>query len=306
MTPRTDTALPSLDQLHTPGPVATQRLRNVLRLNAATSLLGGIAAVAVPFTLDRLLGTGQTGWIRIVGLGLAIYAVDLLILAGGRVRTLHRWVPLVVGADAAWVAATGFGVAAGWFSPPGTAAMVATAGAVGTFAVLQSRHHRAMGPVPDRDPVPPVEIASVSAAVPYDPAVVWQVLTDHELYGTLAANLGAVRATAPNGPGLARTCSNRRGQEWHEQCTLWNEGERFEVAVDTSDYPYPLQVVRGAWWLRPAADGSTTVGMQFAFQPTRTVRGRAFAIVMQAAFPLVLRRILRGWRRAAAALAAGS
>lgn len=39
--------------------------------------------------------------------------------------------------------------------------------------------------------------------------------------------------------------------------------------------------------------------MAFAFQPEPTQHGRLFAIVMQALFPAVLRRILRGWRDAA-------
>ena len=47
--------------------------------------------------------------------------------------------------------------------------------------------------------------------------------------------------------------------------------------------------MRGAWWVEPGWQGAgTRVGMQFAFQPSPTVRGRLFALCMQAAFPLVL------------------
>lgn len=60
--------------------------------------------------------------------------------------------------------------------------------------------------------------------------------------------------------------------------------------------------MRGAWYVEPSEDAqSSTVGMQFAFQSTATLYGRVFAIAMQLAFPLVLRRIARGWRSAAQA-----
>jgi hypothetical protein len=300
MTPPTDAPTPTLDQLHTPGALSTQRLRNVLRLNGATSMLGGLIAAVAPQTLDGLLGTGHPAWVRLVGLGLSLYALELLVLAGGRARTLARWTPAVVVADAAWVAATGVGIVAGWFSFPGAITMALVGGTVGAFALRQHRQHQAMGLPVTPDISPALEIASITASVPSSAAAVWSVITDHELYGALAPNLGSVHATAPDGSGLTRTCTNRRGHPWHETCTLWNEGERFEVQVDTAGYPYPLQTVRGAWWMSPVTATETRVGMQFAFRPDASLQGRVFVAVMQAAFPLVLRRIIRGWTNAAA------
>ena len=66
--------------------------------------------------------------------------------------------------------------------------------------------------------------------------------------------------------------------------------------MDTSDYPYPLVEMRGSWSVRPDRAGSSTVELDFRYQAAATLKGRAFAIVMQAAFPVVLRRIMRGWR----------
>ena len=273
----------------------------MLRLNGATSLVGGLVGAVAPAALDRLLGTGHTGWVRFVGLGLVFYALDLLVLAGSRVARVSRWTPFVVGADVAWVSASIAGVAAGWFSGPGSAVVLMVGLAVGGFAWHQQRalaELRTSTQVAPVDESPPFEIAEVRAQVDAPVSTMWAIITDHELYGRLAPNLGGVRATAPDGPGLTRTCSNRAGEEWHETCTLWDPGRRFAIEVDTSRYPYPLQAMLGEWSVRPCAGGSE-VSMRFAYRSTRGLRAGAFALVMQAAFPLVLRRILGGWRREA-------
>ncbi|MCA9711639.1 MAG: hypothetical protein KDK70_37735, partial [Myxococcales bacterium] len=91
-------------------------------------------------------------------------------------------------------------------------------------------------------------------------------------------------------------------KQWDETCTLWDDGRRYEVSVHTGNYPYPLTEMRGAWFVEPAGDGeASTVGMQFAFQPEATLRGRAFVVAMHLVFPIVLRRIVGGWRRAVSA-----
>jgi len=300
----TTTGLPSISTLHSPARRSAQRLRNTLRVNAATSMAAGLALSVAPETLDRVLGTGHAGWVRVVGVGLVVFATDVAVVAGTRASNLTRWSSVIIGADLAWVATSVATIAAGWFEPYGAALVTATAAMVATFAMLQWRHlARLRHTTPTEiDEQPPIEITAVTTSIEAPSDRVWSVITDHDLYGRLAPNLTAVAATGTDGPDLTRTCTNRNGQEWHETCTLWDEGHRYEVAVDTSSYPYPLTQMRGAWYVEPASDDqSSTVGMQFAFQPTPTLYGRVFAIAMHLAFPLVLRRITRGWRRAARA-----
>ena len=55
------------------------------------------------------------------------------------------------------------------------------------------------------------------------------------------------RSSAEAGEPLRRRCTNTTGQDWQETCTVWDEGRRFAVDVDTSDYPYPLRLMRGLW-----------------------------------------------------------
>jgi hypothetical protein len=88
-----------------------------------------------------------------------------------------------------------------------------------------------------------------------------------------------------------------RGEQWSEKCTLWEPAHRYEVAVDTTNYPYPLAEMRGAWFVEDASPGRVRVGMDFRFRPRKGVWGRSFAAAMHAAFPPVLNQIMRGWRR---------
>ena len=286
----------------TPKRRAAQRLRNALRLNAVTSALGGAIAAIVPGVLDGILETGMPGWVRVAGLGLVVFALDVAVVAGSRTSWLSRATPFVVIADGAWVIASAATIGLGWYSTPGAAVVGGVAVMVGAFAVTQAQRlcvTRRIGAEHWIDESPPVEVAHSERRIPAPSGTMWSIITDHELYGSLAVNLGTVEATGANGPDLTRTCSNRGGRSWDEACTDWVDGARYEVAVDTSDYPYPLTVMRGSWWVQPVRDGASVVGMDFRYQPDASLRGRVFAVVMQAGFPVVLRRILRGWEREA-------
>jgi hypothetical protein len=35
----------------------------------------------------------------------------------------------------------------------------------------------------------------------------------------------------------ARVCTNDRGGQWAERCTLWDEGTRYRMTVDVGSYP---------------------------------------------------------------------
>ena len=100
-------------------------------------------------------------------------------------------------------------------------------------------------------------------------------------------------------PAFQRSCTDASGRSWSETCTLWEPGRRFDVDVDTSDYPYPLAQMQGSWRVEPADPNGSTVGMTFAFQPTPGIRGRPLVAVMHLTFPPILKRIVRGWIRVA-------
>lgn len=281
--------------------VAAQRLRNTLRINAGISTLTGLVLLAAPGRLADLIGTGHPGWIRFVGTGLVLFAADVAAVAGARLRRLLVFAPAVIAADIAWVVATIGTVAARWFNPAGVAVVADVGVVIATLGWRQTVHWRRTRRLAGKrldliDESPPIEVFRTAGPVPAPARDVWAVITDHDLYGRLAPNLSGVRVLTGNGPDLVRTCSNTKGQTWTETCTLWDDGHRFDVDVHTDGYPYPLQVMRGSWWVEPDGAHHSIAGMDFLLQPRSGLRGRLFAAAMQAAFPFVLRRILRGWR----------
>jgi hypothetical protein len=271
-------------------------------VNAATSLLGGSVAVVAPGFVVRILGTGNGALVRAVGVALIGFSIAVVTIAGARLTRLVRATPLIVAGDVGWVIASIIVITLSGLTRTGVALALALAAAVGTFAVLQYQRKRRLGgredageQVPEESP--PVEVIHVERRVSAPADVAWLVVTDHDLYGRLAPNLASVHADRGEGMALQRTCTNRSGRSWSETTTRWEEGVRFEVAVRTDGYPYPLQEMRGSWWVEPDADGSCIVGMDFRYQPCRGIRGRAFAALMQILFPLARRRIMRGWER---------
>ena len=96
----------------------------------------------VPERVERVLGTGYPGWVRLVGIGVVVFGIDVALLSARPSDQLRRWTPVVIGADIAWVAASVVTILLGWYSTSGVIAVVAMAGAVDTFAVLQFRAWR--------------------------------------------------------------------------------------------------------------------------------------------------------------------
>ena len=127
-------------------PAAAERnLRTVLRVDAVVSAVSGLALAAAPNALDDVLGTGQPGVVRAVGIAFLLYAADIALLSRAGTATLRRFAPAVVVANELYVVATVATIALGWYATAG-AVLVAAAGAiVGGLAVAQWRFSRAMG-----------------------------------------------------------------------------------------------------------------------------------------------------------------
>lgn len=279
-----------VDEL-TPARSAAQRLRNTLRVNALASTVGGLVCATAGGWTSTVLGTGHAGLVRLIGLGLIVFAVEVAVVAGARVSRLNRWAPVVSVADALWVGTTIVAVGADWFSTVGVLIVGVVAVMVGAFGVAQLRAWRRFRAVAATrsmlalDELPPVEVAHVERLVRGSRRVAWEVVTDHELYGRLAPNLSEVHVQSGAGTEMVRVCSNIGGEEWTEACTLWDEGERFEVNVRTDRYPYPLAVMRGSWWVRSDTPDRSLLGMDFRYQPLPGIKGRIFAALMQAGIP---------------------
>lgn len=131
-------------------------------------------------------------------------------------------------------------------------------------------------------------------------SVVWDVVTDHELYADAAPNLATVEVLEGEGTGLVRRCVDTDGNAWTETCTRWTEGESFAVAVDvaTSDFHRRLFArFEGEWALEDGPDG-VTVTVRFAYEPRYGLLGRPIAWYFAARAPPVVEALLDNWQAA--------
>lgn len=127
----------------TPALGTTARRRTLLRVDAALCAALGIPAAVAPAAAADLLGTdASTTLLRVIGIALVLYAVDLAVVS----RLADRWqrpVTLAAGIGSlAWTAATVVLVVAGAFSTPAAVAALVLGIAVAELGVLQLRAAR--------------------------------------------------------------------------------------------------------------------------------------------------------------------
>jgi hypothetical protein len=176
--------------------------------------------------------------------------------------------------------------------------VVALTSLAGVVAVLCGWQLVGLRITDQEDPLRDLETLGLDGVLRLDPGRAWELITDHELYGRLAPNLRRVEVISSPGEPLCRRCTPVAGDPWEETCTLWDEGRTFEVTVNTTRYPYPIAELRGQWTVAPHDQGSL-VGSWFVLRAEPTLLGGLFILVFRPLFPLALRRILAGWRRAA-------
>ena len=92
---------------------------------------------AAPGVIDDMLGTGHTGWVRLVGLALLPFAAFVAWLSTASSRQLRLHTPGIVAGDVGWVIGSIATVLLGWYSGIGIAAVLAMALVVDVFALLQ-------------------------------------------------------------------------------------------------------------------------------------------------------------------------
>lgn len=125
--------------------------------------------------------------------------------------------------------------------------------------------------------------------------IVWEVISDVEAYAEVAPNLSKAVILSGQGEGMSRRCWDTKGGSWQEQCTLWEEGKRYTMQVDTRDYPYPFTEMQGTWGLEEQANG-TLITMEFDFTPKFGVVGDLMVRVgMKRSFQKVCSELLDNW-----------
>ncbi|HAS12102.1 MAG TPA: hypothetical protein DCS55_16535 [Acidimicrobiaceae bacterium] len=115
---------------------AVQRLRTVLRVNAATSLVAGTVGLLATDSVVDELGVQSAGWTRLISAGLVLFAIDV-VLGARSARHLANTALLTSVLDLAWVVATVAVLATVGLTGPGRFLAVVLGFAVLDFAVLQ-------------------------------------------------------------------------------------------------------------------------------------------------------------------------
>jgi hypothetical protein len=120
----------------------------------------------------------------------------------------------------------------------------------------------------------------------------WEVLSDLDGWGEHAPNLSKTEVVEGAAEGAVRRCYNNAGKGWSETCTLWQPGRRYVMEVDTSDYPYPMTLMRGTFSVDDEGSG-TRVSLQFDYRFKYGLLGRLAGIVARPMLARTCRRLLK-------------
>lgn len=129
------------------------------------------------------------------------------------------------------------------------------------------------------------------------PSIVWDVITDHELYAEAAPNLERIEVIEGEADSLVRRCVDTDGNEWTETCTLWSAGERFVVSVDVVESDFHRHLFsrfEGEWGLADSPDG-VEISIAFDFTPKYGPLGVVISKYLAYKGPDLIRPIFDRW-----------
>lgn len=285
--------------------VSTTTARTFLGLNAAFSALTGAALIVLPGALSQMMFADPADWaplaLRVLGVGLLIFALDLVLMATNRFVSRGE-VMLIVAADIGWLLASAAVVLfdghllteAGVIVVTGVAVFVA-AFAAGQY--LGARRIVAPASTVTVQSSNGILQAKVKRAVRAPAPTVWDVMTDHPAYADVASNISKVEVLSGDGLGMRRRCFGPKGENWSETCDLFDEGRSygFKIHTEAPDYPYPISDLTGRWSVEPEGTGAT-FSIDIEARPKGGFLTRAlFSAVARRQFKAVLIDLADAW-----------
>lgn len=128
-------------------------------------------------------------------------------------------------------------------------------------------------------------------------AVVWDVITDHDLYAQAAPNLTSVEVIDGAKGRMVRQCVDTDGNAWTEACTSWDDGRRFAVEVDVSNSDYHRHLFtrfEGEWGLIEASNG-LAIAIRFDYDTKYGPIGRLISSYLAYKAPGIVEAIFDRW-----------
>ncbi len=256
-------------------------LAAVMSHNAIFSALSGLTLAAGLWGLDSWLSV--EGWmLALIGVGLVAFAgVQLWILSdAGR---LHLGARFMLAADLAWIVAAvvlivGFPDA---LSNVGDVTLGVVTVVVLVFAIGGAVGLRRIGSgqVTGAEPID----LSVTRVVPVSVDHVWAAIADAGAYSRFADGIATSEIVSGDGHGMVRVCTDDRGNDWAETCTLWDEGRRYDMTVDVNTYPVYYRALlhefTQTWEVEPVPYG-TRITLRFSGAVKLGVIGRLAVAAM--------------------------
>jgi len=285
----------------------TATARIFIAFNAVFSALIGLELIIFPDTTAHLMFTDPPGWeplvLRLLGVGLVLFALDLLLMATNRFVTKGE-VMLIVMADIGWLIASAAIVflASHVITDAGLLMIAIVAGFVTFFATGQF-----VGAGRIVAPESRVSIHSnngkltavVKRVVDAPAETVWDIMTDHPGYADVASNISKVEVLSGEGIGMQRRCFGPKGENWTETCDHFEPGRAFGFKIHTEapDYPYPISDLRGRWSVAPKGAGS-----EFSIDIEAIPKGgflarTLFSLLAKRQFKAVLVDLADAWSR---------
>ena len=231
-------------------------LRIALLANALFASTTGLFIIIAPETVAGLLGVAVHPLLAAIGVGLVVFALDLA-HQGTRKRVLTWRAAYATVLDLTWVAGTV--VVLAMQSPSFTTTGVTLIAAVGTlvlgFAIWQGwgidHAHRVPGSRLRRHCV------SVHVDQPADS--MWQVIADLGAIQRYMPSLAhsAIEEGSDPGLGAVRTCVDRSGRTWSEECIAFEPNSlALRFKTEAADFPFPASEMYGGWTVESCATGS--------------------------------------------------
>lgn len=232
-------------------------LRLALAANGVFSLSSALIMLFRPSLVGEWLGIHTPLILQIVGIGLAIFAVELFYQAT-RQRVVTWRALLASAADFSWVAGSIVLLLAfsQLFSPLGIVLVLTTAGTVFCFGAWQlwaaGRAHK------------------IGKDGEYRHCIIVETNAPAEKMWRVVGNIGDIKNYMPSlkrsvvlggkipSVGAVRACEDRAGKQWSEECTEFNPGHSFAVRFlsEAPNFPFPAKTMRGGWEVTPSNVGS--------------------------------------------------